>query len=85
MPWSPDEAERHTHKATTTERKSFGLGSPMKAWKAPATKAAPSEKRTRLSLARRSAAKGPVTVVRLLSFCFEQEGLLVLLEIAPEH
>jgi hypothetical protein len=58
MPWTPDEAGRQTHKATTPELKELWAN----AWKAPATKAVPSEKRTRLSLAKRSAAK--VTVVR---------------------
>jgi hypothetical protein len=64
MPWTPDEAERHTHKATTPELKDLWAKVATSDWKIQATKPAPSEKRTLLSRDKRSAAfNGPYFIV----------------------
>jgi hypothetical protein len=55
MPWTPDDAERHTHKATTSALRSFGRRSQTNAWNEPATKVARSGKRTPSSRGRRKA------------------------------
>ena len=39
MPWTANETERHTHKATTCSLKSYGRKSPTKAGNAPAMNA----------------------------------------------
>src|SRR6516164_8580515 len=52
MPWTQNDAERHTRKATTPALKELGRKSPMKAWNEPATRAELSEKRTLWSVDR---------------------------------
>ena len=45
MPWTANDAEWHTHKATTWSLKELWAKSPTKAWNAPAMKAALSGRR----------------------------------------
>jgi hypothetical protein len=52
MPWTPDDAERHTHKATTWALKEFGRESPTNAGSEPAMTAAQSGKQTQWLRAR---------------------------------
>ena len=53
MPWNPNDAERHTHKATTWALQELWAKVANAAWNELATKAALSVKRTLLSRGRR--------------------------------
>jgi hypothetical protein len=44
MPWTPNDAEKHTHKATTPPLQQLWRKSPTKPWNAPAMKVARSGK-----------------------------------------
>jgi len=44
MPWTPNDAERHTRKATSWELKELWAKSPTNAWNGPTTKVALSGK-----------------------------------------
>ena len=60
MPWTADDAERHTHKATTWALKELWAKSPMNAWSEPAMKAARSGKRTPWSRGRQHPANNQI-------------------------
>jgi hypothetical protein len=48
MPWTASDAEKHTHKATTSELQELWAKLPTSAWKRLVMKAAPSARRVRL-------------------------------------
>src|SRR5215470_5402319 len=56
MPWTPNDAERHTRKATTRALEELWAKVATKAWNEPATKAALSGKRTLWSRGKRNPA-----------------------------
>ena len=59
MPWTPNDAERHTHKATTWALKELWAKVANECLERPATKAARSEKRTPSSRGNRKPPTSP--------------------------